>query len=297
MLKLNNQDKKLNLLVAYPYFSSTILERLADRDRSSYRLIIDSGAFSAHNSKKIIRFEDYCSFLDKVKFLKWDAAVQLDVVFNPEATKQNWIKHLERGDDVCPVFTRGDSWDHMESLLSEDRYVFVGGVQRGEGSKEFAKYCMERTVGKKIHYLAFVRPDWVNLYRPFSTDSSSWSSSGQFGTLLLYKGGGRMMTLTKQNFIKRPSDEVISYFDDLGFDETLVRLFSKEASWQSKNFTYDMSQPGPCLHMVATICSYIKYSIECQNMIGTRVYMAVGTAEHLKLFFYCYDFLSRKGKI
>lgn len=59
MLKL----PKANILVAFPYFSKQIQKTLDNTDPNDFRLIIDSGAFTAWNLNKEISFDDYCTFL------------------------------------------------------------------------------------------------------------------------------------------------------------------------------------------------------------------------------------------
>ena len=293
-MKTSQSDKKLNLLVAYPYLTDANIELLSKWDRNKYRLIIDSGAFSAFNSGAEIRFEDYCAFLDRIKFLNWDAAVQLDVVFNPKETQINYQRHLDRGDRVCPVFTRGDKWDYMQSLIDNDKYVFVGGVQGGSGAKEFAKYCLERTKGKMIHFLAFVRPDWLIHYRPFSVDSSSWSSSCRFGSLHLYVGDGRIKALERKDFIKRPSNAILNRFAQIGFDYGMVQKLGFSEAWSSRRVGEGNKFET---HIFASICSYIKFSVEAQNKIGTRIYLAMNYDHYTKKLMAAYDMLLEKGLI
>ncbi len=291
-------DKKLNILFAYPYFTDANIKILSEFDRSKFRLIVDSGAFSAYNSGHEIKFDEYRTFLDKIKFLKYEAAVQLDVVFNPEETHKNYLKHKELGDDVCPVFTRGDDWKYMAKLLKNKEYIFVGGVQKGNGAKEFAKYCLERTRDNKVHYLAFIRPDWINHYMPFSVDASSWSSSAQFGQMSLYMGNGRMKTLDRQDFIKRPSEIILKRFREIGFDYNMVMNLAKESSWRLENkFDYVKDVNLQSLNVFASILSYIKYSVEAQNRVGTKVYLAQNASCYTSMFVFGYNWLLEKGLI
>ena len=55
MLKL----PKVNILVAFPYFSKAIIKLLDNTDPNIFRLIIDSGAFTAWNTNKPIIFNEY----------------------------------------------------------------------------------------------------------------------------------------------------------------------------------------------------------------------------------------------
>lgn len=287
-------DKKLNILYAYPYFTSKALEEFSKIDRSKFRLIIDSGAFSAYNSGFKIEFNDYLRFLDSIKWLKPDAQVQLDVVFNPKETQENYKKSLELGYDVAPVFTRGDSIDYLYRLTENDSYVFIGGVQGGQGAKEFAKYILERFKNKKIHYLAFVRPDWLIHYSPYSTDSSSWSASQRFGQIDVYKNG-KLFRFNKLDFIKRPSEDILKLFLDIGINYKMLKKLSKAESWITRQFKpeqlYSNSESCDNLHGFISMCSWIKYSIEYQNKIGTKIYLAVSSEWQIRTLYAAYQHL------
>lgn len=282
----------LNILVAYPYMTDKNIELLANYERSKYSLIIDSGAFSAFNSGKEIKFEDYRTFLKKIDFLKPDACVQLDVVSDSKKTKLNYQRHLDAGDNVCPVFTRGDDWDYMQSLLDQDKYVFVGGVAQSNG-QAFAKYCLERSKNKKVHYLAFVRSNWLKHYKPFSVDCSSWSTSTRFGSLCLYMGDGKLKTLSRQDFVSRPKDIILKKLNDLGFDYDQIKQLALKDNWTSKR----SNDPKNPLNLFVSISSYIKYSSDAENIIGTKIYMAMNFDHYTKMVLTSNDYLKQKGVI
>lgn len=288
-------DKRMNVLVAYPYYSKQIASIIDQMDPGQFRLIIDSGAFSAFNSGVVISLDDYCRFLEQINYQRFEATVQLDVVFNGEATKKNFEIMRSRGFNVCPVFTRGDDFAYFDQLVARDEYVFVGGVQKGAMAKPFAKKCLERSRGKKVHYLAFVKPDFLNHYRPYSTDSSTWSNSSQYGICNLYRGGGRIRSLNKLDFVKKPSPEIFEWFERLGFDRTFVNRFSQDKTWVSRGFTTPDDPDSTGLHMFVSIVSYLKYSIEAQNEIGTKIYCAIGSAIHLQMFNQAYKFMIDRG--
>ena len=132
MSKLN----KLNILVAFPYFSQSIFKSLSEKDPSTFRLIVDSGAFTAWNTGKNINFNDYLKFLKTIPN-NWDyKAVQLDVFGNAEATYINYIKMLQLGfKDIMPVFTRGDSLERLEEFYTYTDYIMFGGIVIGGENK------------------------------------------------------------------------------------------------------------------------------------------------------------------
>lgn len=292
-------DKKLNILIAYPYFKDS-LKYIDNRDPDSYRLIIDSGAFSAYNCGLNVTLDDYCKFLKQIRYERFEAAVQLDVVFNPEETKLNLIKMRDLGFKVNPVFTRGDDFEYFDKLIEDKEYIFVGGVQ-GLGSipRIFAKKCLERSKGSKVHYLAFVRPDWLNHYKPYSCDSSTWSSGARFGKLSIYSGNGRIFTYERKDFINKPDSETIELLKSLGLNMNELKNLSKQNAW--KNIMYDKFdksfKDSSGFIIFVSILSYIKYSISAQNKIGSKIYMAIGDKTYLKYFFYAYDFMIERGVI
>lgn len=293
-------DRKLNILYAYPYFTSKAVEEFSSFDRSNYRLIIDSGAFSAHNCGMKIELNDYHKFIESISFLKPDAIVQLDVVFNPKETKNNLKKSRDAGYNVCPVFTRGDEEDYLQQLVDEKEYVFVGGVQGGQGAKEFAKYILERYSRDKIHLLAFVRPDWLIHYKPYSVDSSSWSASVRYGLIEVFKNG-RLKRYSRQDFMKRPDMDTIKDFQNIGISYNILKKLAYNESWITRKFDpeqlYNSNISCDNLHGFISLCSWIKYSIEYQNKIGTKIYIAVSQDLQLRAIKQAYKHLVDTGII
>lgn len=295
LLKTSSYDDKLNILFAYPYFSNSVYGIL--QEMSNYRLIIDSGAFSAFNCGEVIELKEYQRFLKRISYEKYEAAVQLDVVFNPQKTKENYARMIGDGFNVCPVFTRGADFDYFQKLLESDSYVFVGGVQGGVSALPFAKKCLDLSFGKKVHYLAFIRSGWLNHYKPFSTDASTWSSSCRFGSLFVYAGHGKMVKLERKHFINKPDHTVILMLKKLGMDDSIIKRLGMSHSWEAKKFTDINDQNTSNLNTFISICSYIKYSIDAQNKIGTRIYAALPNDIYLRLFNYAYLFLKHRRVI
>lgn len=293
---------RLNLLVAYPYFSEEIIKVLETKDPDDYRLIVDSGAFSAYNMGMDIKLEDYENFLIKLRkrIPKFDA-VQLDVVFNHEATERNLKLTRDKGIEVCPVYTRGAPTEYFQKLVDDDEYVFVGGVQGGEGAREFAKWCLERSKGKKVHYLAFVRPEFLKYYQPYSTDSSSWAGAARFGNLTLVKGHGRFKTINKMKFQNKPSDEDIQLLHNLGFTYPDIKRLGYAASWKSdgkfhlNNLLQGDSGGLKTLAAFINICSHIKNSYLYEQRVGTLIFQAQANWQYLEAFFQAKKFLEIRG--
>lgn len=295
---------KLNILVAYPYFSEQIIQILENEDPRDYRLIVDSGAFSAYNCGMTVTLEEYCKFLKMLaKRLPKFESVQLDVVFDHEGTEENYKKMQDMGFNTNPVFTRGAPSEYFMDLLEQDNYVFVGGVQGGSGATEFAKWCLERSKGKRVHYLAFVRPDFLKYYKPFSTDASSWASAARFGNLGLYRGNGRLKMVNKMEFQKKPTQEVVDLINRLGFTWNEMKYLGKKDAWNVSGYfnlrdTDDIShlkEDPRSFAIFMNICSYIVYSYQYEQVIGTRMFLAVPTPQFMTMFFQAKKFLRARG--
>lgn len=294
-------DKKMNLLIAYPYFKKdlpTWLRLFDELDPNDFRLIIDSGAFSAYNSGHEVTLDGYCEFLKAIRYERFERAVQLDVVFNPEETQKNLARMRDMGFDVSPVFTRGDDFEYFDQLLEDDQYVFVGGVQsQGRGNTEpmrFAKACMERSHGKKVHYLAFIRSDFLIYYKPYSVDASTWSSSAQFGLLKVYDGKGRIISLNRNHFNTFPKPEHLKMLQSLRLEMAEVRELQRDYKWRNIGYSKLDNPDRFTGNIFYSICSYLHYSIDAQNKIGTRIYNAFAHVWQLDLFIHAHRHLKER---
>jgi len=294
---------KINILVAYPYFSKTVHEELKKQSTDDYRLIVDSGAFSAYNSGHIIELDKYCEFLKTLEGLNYNA-VQLDVVFNPEATKNNYKEMKSRGFDVCPVFTRGDDFNYLDELTARGEYIFVGGVQGiNPEAKYFAKQVLERTKGKKIHYLAFVRPDFLNHYKPYSTDSSTWSGGSRFGKMYFYAGGGRISSMDRTHFKNELPIKFKNAVKKYGVDDYIVKELAKNETWHcNRNNKRTIEIDGEIIEgrkllTLFSAIAYVYYMYEAEKKLGTKIYLACCTVDEVKCVFNAQRFLRNRGLI
>lgn len=294
---MSKLDNRLNILIAYPYFSAQMIAKFKELfpDKNDYRLIVDSGAFSAYNAGMVVTMDEYCKFLDTLMAtgINMEGYIQLDVIFDGEATKRNYREMLDRGYKPCPVFTRGDDEQYFLDLVKEDHYVFVGGVQKGINNRNFAKWILENSIGKKVHLLAFIKPDFINHYKPYSVDASSWSSTSRFGTLGYY-AGGRIKTLEKSLFSKPPKQEFLNICNKLKIPLHAIKQLRFNDSWTSfeaTNFSEKKDIPVKGLAQFITLINWVYYSIMAQNKVDTKIYLAVGQPLHLEIMHGAYKHL------
>jgi len=278
----------VNILIAYPYFSDKV-KTILEKATGKYHLIVDSGAFSAWNSGKEIKLDEYCKFLDTLPKTMSYKAVQLDVIGDGEKSYTNLMKMREDGYDPIPVFTRGESLERLDELYSLTDYVMLGGVAKGGTNKNYVKWFLENNKNRKAHLLGFTRIPFILKYKPYSVDSSSWASAVRYGSMSVYVGSGKMKRYKKQDFIEHPSQERLQTLYSMGFTfDEVARLRTKEA-WinrasYSKNTVSAFSQ-------FVTLVACVMQAIWVERTCGTKIYFAVSDHNQAEGLIEAHDFV------
>jgi hypothetical protein len=273
---------KLNLLVAFPYFSKSIYELLLTKDPNSFRLIVDSGAFTAWNTGKQISLDDYANFLKTIPS-QWEyKAVQLDVYGEPEQTYTNYLKMLDMGfKDIMPVFTRGDTIERLNEFYTYTDYIMFGGIAIGGENKNYVKWFCEMNKERKAHWLGFVNMSFIKHYKPFSVDSSSLYSAQRYGNLQYYIGNGDLKTIHRTELYKQPPIKVIENLKKLNFTMKDIALLANQDAWEG-----GASPPkaGKVRGMASfmNVTSHLKRAIEVEKHLGTKIYLALGNADQIQ---------------
>ncbi len=86
-------------------------------------IMLDSGAFSAFRSGKVIDVLEYCEFIER-NLDRIDLYVSLDVIGDAEASMANLRLMESRGLSPMPVFHYGEDFDVLRWM--RDRYPLVG---------------------------------------------------------------------------------------------------------------------------------------------------------------------------
>lgn len=269
-----SKSNKVNILVAFPYFSQGIYQALREKDPSSFRLIVDSGAFTAWNTGKTIHLEEYCKFLKTIPS-DWDyKAVQLDVYGDPKKTYENYLRMLDMGfDKIMPVFTRGDTLEQLEKLYTFTDYIMFGGVAIGSQNQNYVKWFLSNNKGRKAHWLGFVQMPFIKHYKPFSVDSSSIYSAERYGTLQYYCGGGTLKSILRTECSKRPPDTVIHNLKKCGFTIDEILGLQKQDAWWGAAEVPNSSLKGRASFM--TVTSHVRRGLDVEENLGTRMYLAL----------------------
>lgn len=157
-----------------------------NRNRKHYVFrdwVMDSGAFSAHNSGVEISLADYMDTCRRLlaEDQQLTEVFALDVIGDWRAGLKNCETMWRNGIEAIPCFHFGEPWDLLLGLAKDYPKIAIGGcVGIGRKQKhEFAEQCFARVWPKKIHGFGFGAADPVKLLPFHSVDASTWSTGPQ----------------------------------------------------------------------------------------------------------------------
>lgn len=178
------------------------------------RIFLDSGAYSLyhHSFKKAGGNKDY-NHVETDEFWKYvdsyaeyvkenehlvDVYVNVDVIFNPEAT---WRvqKYLEDTHKLkpLPVFHFGEDIKWFKKYLDNHEYIGISGVGKETPLSTYVHFAhnifdlvcfgKKRLPRWRIHGFAMTSPDLLFRYPWYSIDSTSWVQFSKFGAIIVPK--------------------------------------------------------------------------------------------------------------
>ena len=274
-------------------------EVLSAMPRDSYRLIVDSGAFTAWNLNKEISMKGYCDFLGSIKDLAPFKAVQLDVFGDHKQSWANYLHMVDEGLDVMPVFTRGESMERAEEMYSYTDYIMFGGVTIGRGNGQYVKWFLERNKGRKAHWLGFVNLPFIKHYKPESVDASSWMSACRFGRVDLYAGGGQMKKYGPMDFIKPLTKEMKELCLINHITPSELSMLRYKESWKANwkhdgNLDTQKKDKRSTAQFIGTLANIIRAK-EIEKKLGTKVYLACSLSLQIEFINQANKFLNDRG--
>lgn len=163
------------LLVSYVYLDGF----LKHREKYCFRdWVLDSGAFSAHNSGTAISLQAY---IDTAKRLletdgKLTEVFALDVIGDEKASLRNCEEMWRQGIEAIPTYHRGSPEAALKYLAENYPKIALGGVAmlRGDAKMNWAKQCFARVWPKKIHGFGFGAESQVLGLPWHSVDATNW---------------------------------------------------------------------------------------------------------------------------
>lgn len=259
-MKSSDAAVKANILIAFPYWTDKCASQIAAAG-DTVRLLIDSGAFTAWKAGKPIALDDYCRFLEKLPVQPW-RYFTLDVIGDAAGSLRNYETMLKRGFKPVPIFTRGEDPSVLDDYYKTSDVVGIGGLVGTLKNKGFVNGIMKRVGKRKVHWLGFTQTDYLKHYRPYMCDSSSWESGGRYGSVRLYMGNGRHVSVHKAELVKPLSEAVADRIRQLGFDPAALR---KRENWHG----------GESINRRLSVASALALSLDLQKHLGVLMFNAI----------------------
>ena len=197
--------------------SFAIQWKYANQYRMAYRsMMLDSGAFSAHNSGKVIDVDEYGEYA-AAHAADYDLVINLDDIAGNvalSAANESRLRDVH-GLDPVPVFHQGEPWAVLDEYTSRAPVVGLGfkrPLTRPAIRREWIGECFGRVpTGHKIH--GFAMTSYMGDFPFASVDSTTWirdymdiayGPHGQIGELARFLTPLEILDLVIKKWERRP---------------------------------------------------------------------------------------------
>ena len=195
------QDRAPAILVSYYY----IEKFLPSQSRYIYRdWALDSGAFSAFNSGKVIDLQKYIDFCKERR--EQDPTLRdifsLDVIGDWKQSLINTEEMWKQGVEAIPCFHAGEPWEALKAMAADYPKIGIGGVALARGNRKlrWAEQCFARVWPKKIHGFAYCTEEALMRVPFHSVDSTNWELGPcRFGRWKSFGNAALRIRGSKQN--------------------------------------------------------------------------------------------------
>ena len=272
---------KINILIAYPYINQKLIEKLIEH-KDKFNLLIDSGAFTAWNTGKIITLDGYCKMLDSLP-IEPERYFALDVIGDAKATEDNYDEMLKRGYKPSPVFTRSQNLSEVDKYFETADMIGCGGLVNKEGPKPqgFIDKVMKQAKGRKVHLLGYTQPKFIKYFRPYSCDSSSWIRAMRYGIADVYMGQGNYVNWSRRQAKEKPSPKILAALKNLGFE---LDHFKHEKNWSK----------GTNLAQEVSTRTWLIYQHDIKKHINVKLFLALGDWQSVERLATQYNWLQEQ---
>ena len=149
---------------------------------------LDSGAYTAHNSGKTIRNEDFIRFALRAKKLdpRLVCVFGLDVIGDPEASLRNALEAKAAGLEVLPTWHAGEPLEFAQEMAKQFDKVALGGLVARLKNNRAQLFDTGTKLHHAMKFFHAVWPKWIHGFGctaedlmtelPFAaTDSTTWT--------------------------------------------------------------------------------------------------------------------------
>jgi len=260
----------LKILISYAYCSKSAIEALL-RIRDDCDIILDSGAFTSYKRGRVITVDEYCQFLEKHQEL-FSTRFQLDVIGDPEKTRENFELLCKRGFEVSPVWTRGASEADLQYYTSFGRVVGFGGLSSAGITADAAYVVYAASLAKKygtrVHIFGARQVEkLVRFTKPYSCDVSTITMTCRYGGMLVSSHVGIMEQHFTDLIRKRAR---IMALVQASCEESEAPLLLDQKNWWGHR----------SLAQMISYREYLRYADALEKRTGMKLFAAI-TPTHI----------------
>lgn len=200
-----NLIKSKYILGSYYYWRNKNIQEIY----TNSEIILDSGVFTMFGKSGLSK-KDIEEYTDKyieyiiTNNIKQFVEMDLDALFS-----YNFVLYLRRkiekavGRKSIPIWHTSRGKKEFLKMCEDYKYAGVGGLVTNEPIKKFQFIYPELnklalSKNSKLHCMGFTPIKNLYKFRFYSSDSTSWTSGGRFGTLYKYKNG-ELINIKKPN--------------------------------------------------------------------------------------------------
>lgn len=135
---------------------------------------LDSGAFGAWSRGVVLRVEDYIAHV-QANGHHFEVVANLDVIGDPVATWENYVKMREAGLNPMPVWHFGEDISWLHRYAAETDYIGLGGIAKaGRQSRyRFFDAAFEAYPAMKYHGFGMTSVELIKKYPWHTIDSTA----------------------------------------------------------------------------------------------------------------------------
>lgn len=161
--------------------------------------LLDSGGYTARKKGVTIPVRQYVDFINRFNV---PVAFNLDTADVAETLENQRVLDENTSCQILPVYHYSDWADPkhrglLETYAARYSWIGLGGTAEGRTGRtgrtekmKFLDWVFKTTRGKvKFHGLAVTSPRLMLEYPFYSVDSTTWLSSGKFGTYVKFEKG------------------------------------------------------------------------------------------------------------
>jgi len=220
----------------------SIFMKMTERGQKTKKFSEDKDVWAYADTKEFWDYADsYGKYLQENQD-KFEVAVNLDVIRNPELTwrMQQYLEDTY-GVNILPVYHQGSDPKWLRVYMDNYDYIGIGGlgqfVSRTQwiqyGDRTFKQLCDDK--GRpmwKTHGFALTSPDLMLRYPWYSVDSTSWLVGEKFGLVIVprqvkgkydYSKAPMMVSMTT-----RPSSKKNSFPNISALERNYILRYCKD---------------------------------------------------------------------